>query len=126
MYILGLFFLYLCFSRPHIPCVNDIRHKRERVCCMFKRELVLYFFFSLMATNKPPSLKFGNVYGFYVCRPLNELCFHFIFHRLCVSIYVYMVLRVCAPCALSMLPHKIYNNSLKRFRKQHHTRQSKL
>lgn len=89
------FFLYLCFSRPHIPCVNDIRHKRERVWCMFKRELVLYFFFSLMATNKPPSLKFGNVYGFYVCRPLNELCFHFIFHRLCVFMYVYMVLRVC-------------------------------
>lgn len=55
----------------------------------------------------------------------NELCFHFIFHHLCV----YMVLCVCA-CASarapSMVPHKIYNNSLKRFRKQHHTRQNKL
>lgn len=29
-------------------------------------------------------------------------------------------------CAVRTVPHKIYNNSLKRFRKQHHTRQSKL
>lgn len=124
----GFFSLYLLlsFSRPLFLCVNDIRHKRERVWCVLcTSENWCFIFFSLMATNQPPSLKFGNVYGFCVCRPRNELCFHFIFHRLYICVYLraYAGMRVCA---FYSIPHKIYNNGLKRFRKQHHTRQSKL
>lgn len=81
-------YLFLSFSRPLFLCVNDIRHKRERVWCVLCiNENWCFIFFSLMATNQPPSLKFGNVYGFCVCRPRNELCFHFIFHRLYVCVF---------------------------------------
>lgn len=81
------------------------------------------FFSSLTGSSKPPSLKFGNVCGFYVCRPPNELCFHFIFYRLCVCV---LVLRVCLVRPIRIAAHKIYNNSFGQFRKQHHTRQSQL
>lgn len=94
-----------------IPCVNDI----GGFCPIH----------SIIIIIKSRSLKFGNVYGFYVCRPPNESWFHSGFnHRFAMCTYVEFYARSLTAC---MLPHKIYNNRFKRFRKQqHHTRQNKL
>lgn len=84
-----IFWAFLCTLAVflHVYDVWSMNLEHVYMMCVYVANWRFIFFFTREAP-KIPSSKIGNVYRFYVCRPLNELYFHFIFHRVIVFICV--------------------------------------